>query len=288
MEANNGASRAVLVTGASTGIGAATALELDRRGYRVFAGVRRTEDGERLSRQASPRLSHVILDVTDPAAIQAVAATLEEELDGAGLAGLVNNAGIVIAGPLEILPLTQLRRQLEVNVIGQLAVTQAMLPLLRRARGRIVMVGSANGALSPPYLGAYASAKHALEALCDALRLELRHTGILVSLVEPGPIRTPIWEKSRLTADALAREVPPEALELYAEDLGSFRTLVEKLARESAPVESVVRDVVRALHAPRPKARYFDTWSTRICFKGLRMLPDWLRDRILCRQMGLR
>lgn len=288
MEAGNGASQAVLVTGASSGIGAACAVELDRRGYRVFAGVRRTEDGQRLAQQASPRLSSVILDITDSAAVEAVAATLEEKLDGAGLAGLVNNAGIVIAGPLEILPLAQLRRQLEVNVVGQLAVTQAMLPLLRRGRGRIVMVGSANGALSPPYLGAYASAKHALEALSDALRLELRHTGVLVSLVEPGPIRTPIWEKSRLTADDLAREVPPAALNLYADDLESFRTLIEKLARQSAPVESVVRDVLRALTAPYPKARYFDTWSTRICFKGLRMLPDWLRDRILCRQMGLR
>lgn len=287
MDAKNGATPAVLVTGASTGIGAACALELDRRGFRVFAGVRRPEDGKRLQSQASQRLTSVILDVTDPHGIQTVADALDATLSEAGLAGLINNAGIVVAGPLEILPLDAFRRQLEVNLVGLLAVTQAMLPHLRRGRGRLINVGSTNGALSVPYLGAYSASKHALEAVTDALRLELRHTGITVSIVEPGPIRTPIWEKSRLAADTLAGDVSCEALGLYAEELGHLRQLMEKLSQQSLPVEHVVAMVVHALTARRPKARYFGTWPTRLCFKGLRMLPDWLRDRILCRLMGL-
>jgi NAD(P)-dependent dehydrogenase (short-subunit alcohol dehydrogenase family) len=281
------AASAVLITGASTGIGAACALELDRRGYRVFAGVRRPEDGKRLQAQASTRLASVILDVTDPVGIQAAADTLRAAIPAEGLAALINNAGIVVAGPLEILPLDAFRRQLEVNLIGLLAVTQAMLPLLRRSRGRLINIGSANGALSAPYLGAYSASKHALEAVTDALRLELRHTGITVSIVEPGPIRTPIWEKSRSAADALAVEVTPEALDLYTEELDRLRTLTERLVRQSLPVEHVVEMVVHALTSQRPKSRYFGTWTTRLCFKGFRMLPDWLRDRILCRQMGL-
>lgn len=289
MSSNDHGSPAVLVTGASTGIGAASALELDRRGFRVFAGVRRAEDGERLRSQAScsPGLVPVLLDVTDASAIEAVAKRLDVELGDAGLAGLVNNAGIVVSGPLEILPLAEFRRQLEVNVVGQLAVIQAMLPLLRKARGRIVNISSDNGALAPPYLGAYAASKHAIEAMSDALRLELRHSGIEVCLVEPGQVQTPIWQKSRSAADALAATVAPEAVAMYRTDLDIVRSFTEKLASQSLPVERVVRDVIRALTDPRPKARYFGTWGTRICFKGLRMLPERLRDWLVRRAMGL-
>ncbi len=278
---------AVLITGASTGIGAACALELDRRGFRVFAGVRKPEDGQRLQTQASPRLAWLMLDVTDPLAIQAAVASLDVALHDTGLAGLINNAGIVIAGPLEILPLDAFRQQLEVNLVGLLAVTQAMLPLLRRAHGRLINIGSTNGALSAPYLGAYSASKHALEAVTDALRVELRHAGVTVSIVEPGPTRTPIWEKSRAAADLLVSEVTTQALALYAEELDRLCTTMERLVDRSNSVDHVVRLVVHALTARRPKARYFDSWPTRLCFKGLRMLPDWLRDRIVRRLMEL-
>jgi NAD(P)-dependent dehydrogenase (short-subunit alcohol dehydrogenase family) len=278
---------AVLVTGSSTGIGRACVLELDRRGYRVFAGVRSPDDGQRLQAEASPRLRPLRLDVTDAAAIAEAAALLRGELGQRGLAGLVNNAGIAVTGPLEILPLDKLRRQFEVNVVGQLAVIQAVLPLLRTARGRIVNIGSLNGALSPPYLGPYAASKHALEALSDSLRMELRRWGILVCLVEPGPIQTPIWDKSRAMADTLAGEVAPEGLQLYAEELEVVRRSVERIAETALPVETVVRAVIHALTAPRPRVRYFGTWSTRLAFKGMKVLPERLRDWIVRRAMGL-
>ena len=166
----------MVITGASTGIGAASAVELGRRGFRVFAGIRKDSDGERLRGQ-SPQIVPLALDVTDTCQIAAAAESVGQAVQEAGLAGLVNNAGIVVAGPLEILPLDQLRLQLEVNVVGQIAVTQAFLPLLRKARGRIVNISSVNGRIAPPYMAPYAASKHALEALNDALRVELRAGG---------------------------------------------------------------------------------------------------------------
>jgi NAD(P)-dependent dehydrogenase (short-subunit alcohol dehydrogenase family) len=282
-----GAAPAVLITGASSGIGAASALELDRRGFRVFAGVRSAEAAERLQQQASPRLTPLLLDVTDAASIAAAAATIGAAVGDAGLAGLVNNAGIAICGPLEVLPLEQLRRQLEVNVIGQIAVIQAVLPLLRIARGRIVQVGSLNGTVSPAYLGPYAASKYAMEALSDSLRMELRQWGIRVSIIEPGPIDTPIWQKSAVDADQLAAHVPPEAMALYQADLEIFRRGVERFAAGALPVERVVRAVVHALTAPRPKIRYFITWMVRLSFKAFKMLPDRLRDWFIRREIRL-
>ena len=183
--------RCVLVTGASSGIGEATALRLARAGWRVLAGVRASADAERLRAAAGERLEPVTIDVTEPATIAAAAEGLGDE----PLHGLVNNAGTALAMPLEFLPLDQFRRQLEVNLVGQVAVTQAVLPNLRSARGRIVNVGSIAGRSSLPFLGAYAASKHGLEAVTDALRVELRPFGITVTIVEPGTIATPIWRK---------------------------------------------------------------------------------------------
>jgi NAD(P)-dependent dehydrogenase (short-subunit alcohol dehydrogenase family) len=281
-------SPAVLITGSSSGIGAACALGLDQRGFRVFAGVRSEAAGQRLRQQASPRLMPVMLDVTAAASIAAAAATLGDALGGRGLAGLVNNAGVAVCGPLETIPLEELRRQLEVNCIGPLAMTQAMLPLLRAARGRIVNVSSANGALSPPYMGPYAASKFALEALSDALRLELRKTGIRVCLVEPGVIATPIWEKSIDATDQLLGRLPPEVVEFYRADLEALRHSARRLAAAARPVQSVVLAVVHALSAARPKTRYFGDWQTRLCFKGLKMVPDPLRDWIVRRGLELK
>ena len=186
---------AVVITGASTGIGAASAVELARRGFCVFAGVRKDDDGGRLKDQ-SPQIVPLLLDVTDTRQIAAAAEHVGRAVGDAGLAGLVNNAGIVVAGPLEILPLDRLRLQLEVNVVGQIAVTQAFLPLLRKARGRIVNIGSFNGRIASPYLAPYAASKHALEAITNALRSELRAWRIRVSVIEPWKFRMELMQQS--------------------------------------------------------------------------------------------
>jgi NAD(P)-dependent dehydrogenase (short-subunit alcohol dehydrogenase family) len=170
----SGASQgAVVITGASTGIGRACALSLDALGFRVFAGVRKSDDGESLRRVASDRLTPVFIDVTDKQSIAAAAGSVSREVGTAGLVGLVNNAGVAVPGPLEYLPLEELRRQLEINLVGQLAVIQAFLPLLRKARGRIVNISSLAGKLTTPFNGAYSAAKHGIEAFSDALRMEL-------------------------------------------------------------------------------------------------------------------
>lgn len=279
---------AVLITGASTGIGRACALELDRRGFRVFAGVRSPAAGESLRTEASSRLTPLMLDVTDNAQIAAAVNAVGQALGDAGLVGLVNNAGIATAGPVELVPLDAWRRQFEVNVIGQIAVTQAFLPLLRKARGRIVNLSSVSGGLATPYLGPYCASKFAVEAITDALRLELRAWGIHVAAVEPGPIDTPIWEKSNRAADEMSEQAVPERLALYQSDLETTRATIAEAARTAAPVERVVRAVVHALTARRPKTRYCIGWQVRVAFKGLRMLPDRLRDWIILRAMGMK
>jgi NAD(P)-dependent dehydrogenase (short-subunit alcohol dehydrogenase family) len=260
---------------------------LDNQGFRVFAGVRTAEAAADLAERASPNLVPVTLDVTDPAAIAAAAATLKERLGADGLGGLVNNAGVALAGPLEALPLEEFRRQLEVNVIGALAVTRAMLPLLRQAHGRIVNVGSLNGALSLPYLGAYAASKHALEAVNDALRVELRPFGIQVAIVELGAIATPIWEKSAAVADALINQADPDKLAPYEAELAAFRCAVGGAAAQAEPVERAVALIVRALTDAKPRARYYDRFLTRYCFRGLRFVPEPIRDWFIRRSIGL-
>ena len=278
---------AVVITGASTGIGEACALELDRRGFRVFAGVRSQSAAEKLKAQASSRLTPVLIDVTDAAAIAAAAKVVGETTGDAGIAGLVNNAGIAVGGPVELVPIEAWRRQIEVNVIGPVAVTQAFLPLLRKASGRIVNISSVSGGQSTPYLGPYCASKFALEAITDALRIELRRWNIHVSAVEPGPIDTPIWEKSSQAADQMSEQASPETLSLYAMDIGAMHESVARTAQSASPVDRVVRAVVHALTAKRPKTRYFLGWGVRVCFKGMKMLPDRLRDWIIRKAIRL-
>jgi len=277
---------AVVITGASTGIGAASAVELARRGYRVFPGVRKQCDGERLTGQ-SPHITPLLLDVTDARQIAAAAATVCESVGDAGLAGLVNNAGIVVAGPLEILPLDQFRLQLEVNVVGQIAVMQAFLPLLRKARGRIVNMSSVNGRFAPPYLAPYAASKHALEAVNNAMRLELRAWGIRVVLIEPGATTTPIWDKSIAAADALADKASNGSVDLYKGDLDAMRQATRKLADSALPVDSVVRCVVHALTARRPASRYPVGLKANLLMRAYKWIPDRIWDWILRRSLGL-
>jgi NAD(P)-dependent dehydrogenase (short-subunit alcohol dehydrogenase family) len=255
--------RTVLVTGASTGIGAATAKRLAAHGWRVLAGVRNEGD-------APTGIEEVLLDVTDAAAIDAAARSVER------LEGLVNNAGIVVACPLEHLPLDELRRQLEVNVIGQLAVTQALLPALRAGRGRIVLVGSIAGRSALPFLGAYAMSKHALEAMADSLRVELAPDGIHVSIVEPGTIATPIWSKPY--------PIPDAANERYGVRIDAFRRVAGARSAKAAPADTVAAAVEHALTAERPRTRYLVGRDAKLR-AALEHLPDRARDRVVTRAL---
>jgi NAD(P)-dependent dehydrogenase (short-subunit alcohol dehydrogenase family) len=270
-----GTARSVLITGASSGIGEATALRLARGGWRVLAGVRAHADGERLRAAAGGRLEPVTIDVTDPATVAAAAAALGDE----PLDGLVNNAGTALAMPLEFLPLDQLRRQLEVNLVGHVAVTQALLPNLRSARGRIVNVGSIAGRSALPFLGAYAASKHALEAVTDVLRVELRPFGIAVTVIEPGTIATPIWRKGGERFQELAAQLPAALGDLYGERMAAFRQAAAAAGQRAEPANDVAIVVERALTAERPKARYVVGRDARRRARVER-LPTGLRDRV--------
>jgi len=278
---------AVVVTGASTGIGAACALALDTLGFRVFAGVRRAADGAALQQRASGRLTAVALDVTDAASIAGATRTVTAVVGTAGLAGLVNNAGIAVPGPLEFLPIADLRRQFEVNVVGQVAVTQAMLPLLRAARGRIVNMGSIGGRMATPFVGAYGASKFALEALTDALRVEVRPWGIQVSIIEPGAIATPIWQKSTQEANRMQDGLPPEASRLYRKALEAVRKAAAYSERTAIPVDAVVAAVAHALTAEKPRTRYVIGRRAKMQAAIARWLPDRTRDRLLTRVLRL-
>jgi NAD(P)-dependent dehydrogenase (short-subunit alcohol dehydrogenase family) len=273
----------VLITGTSTGIGRATALLLDRLGHTVFAGVRREEDGRGLQAEASPRLTPVLLDVTDTEAIAATAKAVAEAAGDAGVDGLVNNAGVVRGGPLEYLPLEEWRTELEVNLIGQIAVTQAFIPLLRRARGRVVFVGSIGGRLATPLLGPYNAAKFALSGVAESLRHELRPHGIHVCLVEPGAVKTPLWEKGQAYADDLERRLPVEALDRYGAQLESLRHGADRAARHGTRPEKVAGVIVRALRSTRPRARYLVGPDAQVIGAALRLLPDKVRDALVHR-----
>jgi NAD(P)-dependent dehydrogenase (short-subunit alcohol dehydrogenase family) len=279
---------AVLITGASTGIGEACALHLDGLEYRVFAGIRKAADGESLRRRASPRLVPVRMDLSDETEIGEAARRVIEALDGEALAGLINNAGIVVGGMLEFLPLDALRHQMEVNVIGQIAVTQALLPSLRKARGRIVNIGSVSGLVSGPFSGAYSASKFALEALTDSLRLELRPWKIKVSIIEPGFIQTPIASKSLAAAEAFRGQLPAEALQLYGTALRTYGDAIQREVPKAAPTEVVVKAVVHALTARRPRTRYVVGGRSRFQIGLVRALPDRWRDALIVRVLGLK
>lgn len=279
--ADRPSSMTVVVTGASTGIGAACALDCVARGMTVFAGVRDPRAGEALARKAGPSLTPITLDVTDEQSIAQSVEVVQRVVGEAGLGGLVNNAGIVIGSPLEVIPLPQLRKQLEVNVIGQIAVTQAFLPLLRRGRGRIVNMGSIAGRGTIPLLGPYSASKYALEALTDALRMELQPWGIQVSIIEPGAIATPIWEKSAKEAEGLEASASEEAKILYGEAVVRIRDAVAQAAQRAIPADAVVRAVHHALTASRPHTRYLVGSDAKLRAWMVKWLPDRVQDRLL-------
>jgi NAD(P)-dependent dehydrogenase (short-subunit alcohol dehydrogenase family) len=274
------ASGTVLVTGASTGIGEATVLHLRELGFEPLAGVRSDEDAERLARS---QIRSVRLDVTDAGQIEAV----RTELGEAALAGLVNNAGIAVASPIEFLPIDQLRRQLEINLIGQVAVTQALLPALRRGRGRIVNVSSIGGRVALPLLGAYAMSKFGLEAFSDSLRRELRPQGVDVIVVEPGGVKTPIWKKGNALAGELTGDMTPEGERLYGRMIGTMRQETVKIeqVRGMAPRE-VAELIGTALTASRPRARYVIGKEAKQRAVAAHILPARAMDRLIGRALG--
>jgi NAD(P)-dependent dehydrogenase (short-subunit alcohol dehydrogenase family) len=277
----------VLVSGASTGIGRACALELDRLGYRVFAGVRRPADADALSRAAGPRLLPVTLDVTDGANIAAAEKLVRSQLHGAPFLGLVNNAGIAVGGPLEFIALDDWRRQLEVNVVGQVAMIQQFLPLIRTHRGRIVNISSVGGRVAQPFLAPYVASKHAIEAISDALRVELRPWRIEVCLVEPGSVATPIWAKGSEAVAALTGAAPRRVLELYGRALNTMSGVVRRTEAAGVPPERVASAVVHALTDRRPKTRYVVGRDTQLLILLRTLLPDRWRDELMLRYTGL-
>jgi NAD(P)-dependent dehydrogenase (short-subunit alcohol dehydrogenase family) len=276
-----------LITGASTGIGRATALRLARSGWTVLAGVRDPAVGEELAGEPGTdgRVRALALDVTDAAQIAQAADRVGAGTDGgsARLDALVNNAGIGVGGPLELVTPEEMRRQLEVNVVAQVAVTQALLPALRRAGGRIVFISSIGGRVPMPFTAPYAASKHAVEAIAEALRVELFSSNVQVALIEPGSVATPIWDKSRSEAEKLS--IPPELQEPYRRIPDAMDRVLEETARRGIPPEQVAETIERALSARRMRARYVVGRDAKAMLMIRRLLPDRTWDRVARRAL---
>jgi NAD(P)-dependent dehydrogenase (short-subunit alcohol dehydrogenase family) len=272
----------VLITGSSTGIGEECALRLNRMGWHVFAGVRRDEDGAALRARARNKslLTPILLDVTDSASISSARQSLENAVGDTGLHGLVNNAGIAVAAPLEFVSISELRKQLEVNVVGPVAITQAVIPLLRMARGRIVNIGSVSGRIAAPLVGPYSASKFALDALTDTLRMELRPWHIHVAYVQPSSILTPIWSKALADANRVSQQMSAHAEILYGPIMAYMRNMAIRSQSDSLPAHTVGRAVAHALFSPKPKTRYL-VGTTAFAVELLRILPDRLRNRLI-------
>ena len=275
--------QAVLVTGASTGIGHATTMLLAQQGYAVYAGVRKEADRERLEAE-HPLIRPVILDVTVPADITRSMHTVRE--NGDTLVGLVNNAGVAVAGPLEFLPIEALRTQFETNTFAPIAMAQAALPLLRESGGRIVFVGSIAGRISAPFVGPYSASKAALASLTDALRQELAPSGIAVSLLEFAAVKTPIWEKGRQGKDALVAAMPPQAMLQYGKLVDAIVTQTRREEKDGMDPRIIANTVLAALRAPKPRERYVIGGRAQIQ-AVVAMLPPRMRDKLIKNAMGL-
>jgi NAD(P)-dependent dehydrogenase (short-subunit alcohol dehydrogenase family) len=279
---------AVVITGASTGMGRATSLALARSGYQVFAGVRRLADGEALvAADPSGRVRPVILDVTDQDSVAAAAEHVGALVGAAGLAGLVNNAGIGITGPIEALPVEDVRRLYEVNVFGQITVTQAFLPLLRRGTGRIVNIGSIGDRLSLPFGAALASSKWAFASITESLRLELRPWGIRVILVEPASIHTETVDKTEADAERVVAQMTQTDRTHYEQ---AYRTMIGRFLageREGSSPEVVAALIVRVFRTRRPRTRYLVGKDSRRLALLARWAPDTVFDAVRVRLFGL-
>jgi NAD(P)-dependent dehydrogenase (short-subunit alcohol dehydrogenase family) len=272
-----------LITGASTGIGHATALRLAASGWTVLAGVRSASAGEQLAEEGGELLMPITLEVTDQSQIAAALAKVEGL--GGRLDGLVNNAGIGVGGPLELVPEDDLRRQFDVNVLAQIAVTRAMLPALRRARGRIAFMSSIGGRVAMPFTSPYAASKHAIEAFADCLRVELHTSGVEVTLIEPGSVATPIWGKSQEEADRLT--IPAELQREYGHVPAAMEKVLRDTAKRGVPPQQVAQTIEQAFAARRMRARYLVGRDAKAMFVIKRVLPDRVFDRFAKRALGV-
>ena len=278
--------RHALVTGASSGMGRAIALRLARRGFHVFATVRRPEDRQALEVETVGQITPLLMDVTQQDQIARAGHIVSEHVGQRGLDALVNNAGVGLAWPLEVVPLDKFRAQFAVNVDGQLGVTQAFLPLIRRATGRVIMIGSIADRLTPPFVGPLAASKHALLALSEALRLELAPWNIRVVLIEPGNIRTEAGAKFQKDAAAALQQFEPSARALYAD---AFRSMTSRFAarhRRGSDPDVVAEVVLTALEARRPRARYLVGKDAHL-FAVAATLPPFMLDSLRRRIFGL-
>lgn len=270
-----------VVTGASSGIGAAIVAELDRLGHDVYAGVRDDVAAARVVERSSSRVVPLMLDVTDADQVAAAGETVRRSVGRYGLDGLVNNAGISLGGPVEFLPLDEWRQQFEVNVFGQVAVTQCLLPALRTARGRIVFIGSVAAMVSSPLGAPYGASKHAIAAVVQSLRAEVAPWGIAVSEVDPGAVRTAIWEKGAETVDRVKELVGQEALELYGSAIDRLDKAIDEFATNAPGPEKVVGATRRALFDRNPKPRYPAGTDARLVALGVRILPERVLTAVL-------
>jgi NAD(P)-dependent dehydrogenase (short-subunit alcohol dehydrogenase family) len=290
----------VLISGASSGIGRATALRLAGSGWDVMAGVRSPAAGEALTAEAGApagatpvatansaagSLTPLALDITDPAQVARAAEAVWERTGPAGLDALVNNAGTAVGGPLEMLALEDVRAQFEVNFFGHVAMTQALIPALRRAGGRLILVSSIGGLVTTPYMSPYCASKYALEAVGDSLRVELRRSHIQVALIEPGSIATPIWDKGNELLDGV--DVPLELQQYYGHVPAAMAKAVADTAKRGIPPERVAQTIEDALSARRMRARYLVGMDAQAMVWLKRLLPDLVLDRVLRRALGV-
>lgn len=266
----------VLVTGAARGIGRAIVEHLASQGWDVIAGVRNDADATVVTRIDPKRISAVLLDVTNDAQLEQLPAALPERLDA-----VVNNAGVAVAGPMETVSTPEWRKQLDINVIGQLAVTRAVLPRLRATRGRVVFISSVNGQLSMPMMGAYCASKFALEAAADALRMELRPWGIEVVVIEPAQTDTDMWATAPALVDDAEQALTAEQRHLYARHFTGMKKRIPLSQRMAVAPEKVVAVVGHALTSRRPRARYVVGLGPKLQAALVTNMPSRLRDRVL-------
>lgn len=283
---------AVLITGTSTGVGRAAAILLEKQGYQVFATVRQQKDAESLRQEyKSGSLTPILMDVTKAEEIKFAADIVSKSVGDRGLVGLVNNAGLLVDGPVEYISIDDLRWQFEVNVFGQIAVTQAFLPLIRKAKGRIVNIGSVGSQISAPFISALCASKFALGAFTDSLRMELEPWGIEVILVEPGSIASAAPDKVEESFEKNFANMSPEAKVMYGDTYKFFVEGLIKSNRTGMPPEQVAGVILEALEASKPKTRYFlskDQISLVLNLMLKKLIPDRSFDAMILKGLKLK
>jgi len=277
----------VLITGSSTGIGFACATYLDKQGFKVFAGIRNAADAGKLKASASDRLTPILLDVTNPESIQKAFDFVKNKVGEAGLSGLINNAGIGIASPVEFFPMSDLRRLFDVNVFGQISVIQTFLPLLRQAKGRIINIGSIGDRITMPFGGALCASKSAFASFTEAMRLELSSWGIKVCLIEPASISTPAVDKVKVGNEKSIENLSTEGARLYASNFRLFTQRAIEREKNGSQPEVVANVVYHALTTKQPKTRYLVGKDSNLLATLAKWMPDPVLDKIRLRIFGL-